>query len=444
MARFLFTVWPFHGHFYPDVAIAHALRERGHEVAFYTGTRAHRTLEDEGFRLFKFKRIDEAQLDHLMYFRSRLSLDWRRASQLSTTLRTWLLGTVPPQVADLEEVLAEFRPDAVACDPTMWGPILVLHEKCGIPVAVSSFIPACLLPGRDAPPFGLGLPRPRDWHTRLVARLVTFGTDVLAAGFRRAASALRQCYGLPPLTVSATAFTGRMPLYLVPSAPEFDYERHDLPPAVHYVGTCLWNKPRHESPAAWLAELPRGQPWVHVTEGTMHVEEPFLLRAAAQGLGHLPIQLIMTTGTDRDPENLDLGPRSPNTHVVRWLSHSELLPRTDVVVTTGGAGTVMAALAAGVPLVVVPTEWDKPENAQRVVEAGVGLRLSPGRCTPRRLAAAVERVLDDASFRRNAQRLAAVLAGYGGPVRAAELLEGICGRRDAHGARVVTSAQGSC
>jgi UDP:flavonoid glycosyltransferase YjiC (YdhE family) len=64
------------------------------------------------------------------------------------------------------------------------------------------------------------------------------------------------------------------------------------------------------------------------------------------------------------------------------VSHTDLLPHTDVVVTTGGAGTVMASLAAGVPLVLVPTEWDKPETAPRVVEAGVGLRLAPGACTP--------------------------------------------------------------
>ena len=43
--------------------------------------------------------------------------------------------------------------------------------------------------------------------------------------------------------------------------------------------------------------------------------------------------------------------------------------------TTGGPATIMAALRAGVPLVVVPTTWDKPDNARRVVEAGVGVRL---------------------------------------------------------------------
>ena len=52
-----------------------------------------------------------------------------------------------------------------------------------------------------------------------------------------------------------------------------------------------------------------------------------------------------------------------------------------------------------------------------------GLRLSPGRLTPQRLREAVERLLGDPSFRRNARRLADGFAEHDGPTRAAELLE---------------------
>jgi MGT family glycosyltransferase len=138
------------------------------------------------------------------------------------------------------------------------------------------------------------------------------------------------------------------------------------------------------------------------------------------------MEVMMTTGGDRDPSELNLGRVAPNVHIARWISHSDLLPHTAVMVTTGGAGSVLAGLSAGVPLVVVPTEWDKPENAQRVVEAGAGLRLPPQQCDARRLRAAVERILGDESFRRNARRLAGIFASYGGATRAAELLEELC------------------
>jgi UDP:flavonoid glycosyltransferase YjiC (YdhE family) len=94
-------------------------------------------------------------------------------------------------------------------------------------------------------------------------------------------------------------------------------------------------------------------------------------------------------------------------------------------VTTGGAATVLASLQAGVPLVVVPTFWDKNDNAQRVVEAGVGIRLAPRRCTPERLRAAVMRLLDEPTFRQNARHMARRFAEASGPPRAAELLENL-------------------
>jgi len=80
---------------------------------------------------------------------------------------------------------------------------------------------------------------------------------------------------------------------------------------------------------------------------------------------------------------------------------------------------------AGVPLVITPTEWDKPEIAQRVVEFGAGLRIEPRRCTPEALRAAVERLLNEPSFRKNAQRLAELFRKAGGPDYAAKLLEGV-------------------
>jgi UDP:flavonoid glycosyltransferase YjiC (YdhE family) len=136
------------------------------------------------------------------------------------------------------------------------------------------------------------------------------------------------------------------------------------------------------------------------------------------------MEVILTTGTQsRDPVTLGFHSLAANVHVERWVSHEDLLPRCAVIVTTGGAATVLASLKAGVPLVVVPTFWDKSDNAQRVVEAGVGLRLAPRRCTPDRVRAAVMRLLDEPAFRENARRMARRFAEAPGPAGAGKLLE---------------------
>jgi MGT family glycosyltransferase len=434
-SRFLFAAWPFPGHVFPHVAIAHALRRRGHECAFYTGEQIAHVLRDEGFTVFPFRHVDEGRLDRLM--RARPAEPWRLTSlpRLGALLRRWLLDTIPQQVRDLEETAAAFRPDVIASDPTLWAPMLVLSDKHTAKVAVCSFIPACPLPGPGVPPFGPGLPRPRGWRQSIVVEAARLSTTLSARVGRRVVNRIRRDNGLAPITVSPAEYTARMPLYLIPSAREFDYGRHDLPAHVHYVGPCVWNRPRAGSARSLLDWRRRDLPCVHVTEGTVHVQKPFVLRAAVTGLGGLPLQVIATTGLDRSPEDLGASTVAENVRVVRWVSHSDLLPHTDVMVTTGGAGSVLAALSAGVPLVIVPTEWDKPEIAQRVVEAGAGVRLAPRACTPERLRRAVERVLGEASFRGRARHLADVFGRLGGPERAAHLLEVLRGNAGAGPAR---------
>jgi MGT family glycosyltransferase len=298
-----------------------------------------------------------------------------------------------------------------------------------IPVALSSTFMGPLIPGPDAPPWGFGMAPPRTAAARAAATVVTRATDLVATPLRRRLDELRAMHGLPPMGGSINTFTGRLPLYLVPSLPELDYGRRDLGPDVHYVGHCLWHAPG-EGGDPWLDGIPAERPWVHVTEGTSHFQDPFLLRAAVSGLAAAPVEAILTTGRRRDPASLGLGALAPNVHIARWANHGALLPRCSVVVTTGGPATILAALSAGVPLVVVPTTWDKPDNARRVVEAGVGVRLRPRRCTPERLRAAVMEVVGDPGYRARAREMADRLAAAPGPARAAELLQGLVPERE--------------
>jgi len=426
MARFLFTVWPFVGHINPFMSVAKAVQARGHDVAFYTSERSRATLEAQGVTLFPFRHLQEDPIwEAVQAAETRSSLGWHSPRLLIRAFRHWLAGTVPEQVADIQKIIETWHPDVVVTETGMWGPIVVLGETSPVPVAILTTLMGCLIPGPDAPPGGPGLPSPRDFRTRLLAGAVSRLGDLLAVGVRRHVNRIRAAHGLPRLEPSVNAQMARLPLYLIPSVRELDYGRHDLPPSVHYVGPCIWNKAGDAAAPSWLADLPTDRPWVHVTEGTAHYQEPVVLRAAARGLANLPLQAILTTGPQRDPSTLDLGPIAPNVRVEQWVSHSDLLPRCSVLVTTGGAGTVLTSLHLGVPLIIVPTHWDKPDNAQRVVEAGVGLRLTPRRCTPTALRAAVERVVNEPSFRENAQRIARIMADHPGPAGAAELLESL-------------------
>jgi MGT family glycosyltransferase len=413
--------------------VAHVLRDHGHEVAFYTHRSARPVVEGEQFTLFPFQHVDERRYERIHALEARVPATQPKYRTLSVAMeayRDMLAGSIPEMVADLQPIAESWRPDVIVTDPALWASILVVWELTGVPVALLTQMIGSMIPGPDAPPWGPGLPSPRTLGTLLLSRVVQVGVDVVASGMRRRVNRIRAQYGLAPMGGSVNEFTGRLPLYLIPSAPELDYNRRDQPANVHYIGPCVWTRPSIAASAEWLNDLPTDRPWVHATEGTAQYQEPFLLRAAAAGLGGQRVEVIMTTGQfSRDPAALGLDALPANVHVERWLSHEDLLPRCAAIVTTGGAATVLTALQAGVPLLVVPTFWDKSDNAQRVVEAGVGLRLAPRHCTPDRVRAAVMRLLEEPAFRENARRMARRFAELPGPSRAAELLENLARQR---------------
>jgi MGT family glycosyltransferase len=422
MSRFLFTCWPFTGHLLPQIAIATALREQGHDVAFYSGEAVRETLEGERFELFAFEQLDQER-----GFRNMRAIEAGR--RIRPVLRDWLVETIPDQLADLDRVLAQWRPDVIATDLSLWGPIVVLHETGPVPVALSSTFMGPLIPGPGAPAWGFGLPAPRTAHARALNGAITRVTELAGRPLRRRVDEIRAAHGLGPIPEPVNRYTARLPLYLVGNIRELDYDRRDLPPSVRYVGNCIWYPPTPRETAEALAGIRTDRPWVHVADSTLASGEPRLLRAAVEGLAHEPVEVLISTGGGRAPADLGLGALPANVHLARWYDHGELLPRCSALVTVGGKATVLAAAEAGVPMVVVPTTWDKPDNARRVIHSGAGVRLQARRCTPERLRVAVRQVLDEPRHRAGAERLAALIAAAPGPPEAAGLLEGLAPAR---------------
>ena len=106
----------------------------------------------------------------------------------------------------------------------------------------------------------------------------------------------------------------------------------------------------------------------------------------------------------------------------RFVSHGVVLSRAQLVITHAGLGTVMAALAHGVPLLCIPLKNDQFENAARVVVAGAGRRL--GKHARRSsLKRAILQLLNDRRFREEARRMAQAIAAH--EDRAVQELEGL-------------------
>jgi UDP:flavonoid glycosyltransferase YjiC (YdhE family) len=113
----------------------------------------------------------------------------------------------------------------------------------------------------------------------------------------------------------------------------------------------------------------------------------------------------MTVGRDADPGMLGAPPA--HVRVERWVDQATVLGHTAAVICHGGGGSVLGALAAGAPLVVVPLfAEDQHLNARRMAPVGAGLVAAHD---AERMRSALRSVLTEHSFRADATGLDAFL-----------------------------------
>jgi MGT family glycosyltransferase len=227
---------------------------------------------------------------------------------------------------------------------------------------------------------------------------------------------VRAEFGLAPLR-NVLDLMGNADRVLVCSSPSYDFAPSAVPANVRYVGPQLDDTADATPGGKWAVASDRPLVLVGLSSTVMRQES--LLQRAADALGQLPVRGLVTTGPAVDPAVIAA---PPNVTVEQWVRHADVLPHCSAVITHGGHGTVMKALIAGIPQVVVPLGRDQADNAARVVYAGAGVRLRKN-ASARALRAAVARVIKDPRYRAGAARMAGRLAAERDANLAVEELE---------------------
>jgi len=301
---------------------------------------------------------------------------------------------------DLTEELDREPADVVAVD-TLIPSALSGAEAAGVPSVLLMHGPY-LLPRPGAPAIGTGFLPPRGHLGRLRDRTAAslamgvFRTGMPVLNQARAELGLAPLGDLDDLVASASRV-------LVCTSPSYDFAAGAVPGNVRYVGPQLDDADGGSWVQPWAGADKR--PLVLVSLSSTVMGQEGLLQRAADALGQLPVHALVTTGPAVDPAVI----RAPqNVSVRRWARHADVLPYCSAVVTHGGHGTVLKALATGVPLVIAPLGRDQPDNAARVIHAGAGVRVrrTAGSAALQR---AIVRVLDDRRYRDAARHVAAIL-----------------------------------
>lgn len=322
---------------------------------------------------------------------------------------------------DTRRHVAAARPDVVVADILTLGPALAAELE-GIPVA--TLVPHLhpqMPPG--APPYSFGARLPRSAAGRRLWRALD---PIVQRGLehgRRDLNGARRRLGLAPLAHVHGGISRE--LCLVATFPQLEYPR-SWPAGTHVVGPLLW-----EPPAAAVDPPPGDEPLVLIAPSTAQDRSHRLLRAALAGLAGEPVRVLATWNRRPLP-----GPqRVPaNARLVEWISYARTMPQCAVVVCHVGHGTMVRALASGAPVVGVPVAGDMAENAARLAWAGAGVRLPWRFATPRGVALAVRRALEEPALAARAGELASWAAANDGAAHAAVLVEQLARRAPARGA----------
>jgi MGT family glycosyltransferase len=402
------------------IGIGDVLRKRGHRVVFIAEESFAGALEAKGFeeRLMRLAPTPTEPEEPGQFWKDFIR-DTAPAFRKSTLAQlgefiapTWQALVDGARYVDdrLVEILDELRPDVVVEDNVCAFPAI---PASGLPwVRIVSCNP---LEVRDpaVPPAFSGLPLAdasgwaafTDEYERQVGELQASFSEFCV---ERGAPPLE---GLDMIHVSPW-----LNLLLYPQ--ELDYPRsRPLDARWHNLETSV-----RATDDPWSPPARDGRALVYLSLGSLGSADVALMKRLVDLLSRTPHRYVVSRGPQHAEYEL-----ADNMIGEEFLPQTSVLPHMDAVITHGGNNTTTECMWFGRPMLVLPIFWDQHDNAQRVHEAGYGVRLPTYELEAEHLAAAVDRLLTDEALRARCAAAGERLRRRPGTVVAAGLIQQVAG-----------------
>jgi MGT family glycosyltransferase len=423
--KVILAATPASGHVNPLLAAARILLAAGHDVRMTTGSAFRGKVEAIGAR---FQALDaDADLD-LSDIEAAFPERKTRTpgpEQLRFDFEHIFVNTIPGQFATLEALLKVFPADLILAETAFAGVLPFLLGARAERPAIATIGVTCLpLKRDDGAPMWMGLPSTTDpvvlAQYREIAQQVEVG---LTAPIDALVNRILARLGATALPMAFTeTLVASSDVYLQPCVPSLEIPRRNLPKGLHFIG-ALPPVVGTAMPAEITAAVAQGKTIVLVTQGTLaNFDLGQLLAPTLQALAGREDLLVVATTGGRPLEEIPGGVPS-NAYATTFLPFDSVMPHVDVLVTNGGYGTLMHALSAGIPAIAGGASEDKPEVASRLTLSGAGIDLHTDSPSVDAVREAVNAVLENEGYRRNAARLAKEFAAYDAQKMLCERLE---------------------
>lgn len=383
------------GDVHPFVGVGRALKERGHDVIVATSGYFESVALKAGLR---FAPLGTAQDFENVTQDSDL---WHPKRAFETVVRKG----IEPGYARTLEIAREFHDPG---NTVIVGSTLAIGGRTAAEIVGAPFVTVHLAPSIffsvDKPPRFAGMwwgPRVPRFATRFqfwVAKRLTDG--IVLPGLNR----FRAEHGLAPASdvVRNWWHSPRRVIGLFP--PWFGPPQPDWPPQARLTGFPLFDeKGQRELPAGLEDFLAAGDPPIIFTPGSAmaHGQEFFAESVrACKLLGRRAILLSQFPRT--------IPPDLPATvRHFEYVPFSQVFPRAAALVSHGGIGTTAQALRAGLAHLVQHMAHDQLDNAERLIELGVGAGIAAAKYRAPAVARKLAALLADPAVKQRGAELAA-------------------------------------
>lgn len=416
MARIVLTTWGSLGDLHPFLAVALALKKRGHTAVVATLPAWRENVERAGVEFRPIRPdvpIDQAETRDLV----RKILDANGGPEYL------FLKVLGPRMREAyDDTLAAVDGADLLVSHQLPQTAPIVAQQTGLPWVSAVVAPMGFLSAYDppTPPQAPAL-RPLLAMHPIAGRAFRGLARLATNRWMEPVYRLRKSLGLP---------RGAHPLFegqhsparvLVLFSPLFGQKEPDYPAQAIHTGFPFYDEaPARPLDPALMAFLESGEPPVVFTLGSsaVWVADDFYHVSidAVRALGRRALLLV---GDDPAPLRAQV-PHSIG--VFDYAPHAQVMPRASVIVHQGGVGTTGQALRSGRPALVVPFGQDQPDNARRAVRLGVARTISRGHYRVGRVIRELSALMN-AGYAARAEAVGAAIRAERGAEAAADEVE---------------------
>jgi MGT family glycosyltransferase len=400
------------------IGIGKLLEQRGHRVVFAAEASWKGRLEPLGFEenLVDLAAPPEAEQDAGQFwtdFIIETAPEFRKPTieQLDSFIKpVWesLIDGARYCEPQLRGILAETNPDVIVEDNVNVFPALVTH---GAPwVRMVSCNPLELKDPQLPPPFsGYSAKDSRGWdefrreyertHRELWERANEW---VIELGARP----------LPDLEFIHES--EHLNLYLFPEVADYSRDR-PLSETWHRIDSSVRDT---EEAFEVPSELRGSGALIYLSLGSLGSADVDLMNRLVEVLAETPHRYIVSKGPRADEIGL-----ADNMWGESRLPQTSIIPLVDLVITHGGNNTTTESLHFGKPMLVLPLFWDQYDNAQRIQDLGLGVRLDTYGFHEDEMRSSIDQLLSNHGLRSRMEANGQEIRSRDGKKLAADLIE---------------------